>query len=303
MTHHRDVGKIVPVSSSGPPNALGEFLKARRMELRPERVGLPAPADSRRRATGLRREEVAALAAISPDYYARIEQGRRSAPWSTLDAIARVLRLDDAGREYLFELSAIDAARPRHRRAQQVPIHFQRLLNELTEIPALILGHRMDILAWNPLAAALITDFESIPERHRNYVRIMFTDPAVRALYPDWNQAARLCVAQLHMEIARDPQDPELAELVGERSVLDVDFRRWWRDHQVAIRSRSVKAFSHPVVGDLTLDWDTLTASTTPANSSSPGAPNQARPRMSACGPWPTQSDPRPPNPILEGRC
>ena len=103
------------------------------------------------------------MAAISPDYYARIEQGRRSAPWSTLDAIARVLRLDDAGREYLFELSAIDAAPPRHRRAQQVPIHFQRLLNELTEIPALILGHRMDILAWNPLVAALTPTSKASP--------------------------------------------------------------------------------------------------------------------------------------------
>ena len=89
------------MSSTERPNVLSEFLQTRRMDLQPELVGLPAPSDPRRRAKGLRREEVAALASISPDYYARIEQGRRSAPWPTLDAIARVLRLDDAGREYL----------------------------------------------------------------------------------------------------------------------------------------------------------------------------------------------------------
>jgi len=106
-----DLGKIVSMSSTERPNVLSEFLQTRRMDLQPELVGLPAPSDPRRRAKGLRREEVAALASISPDYYARIEQGRRSAPWPTLDAIARVLRLDDAGREYLYELSAKDAAR------------------------------------------------------------------------------------------------------------------------------------------------------------------------------------------------
>src|SRR4051812_7893855 len=138
---------------------VGDFLKARRLELRPEHAGLPVPSNPRRRVQGLRREEVAALASISPDYYARIEQGRRSAPWPTMDAIARALRLDEAGRDYLFELTAKDASQPRQRRTQKVSPHSQRLLDGLTGIPALILGRRMDILAWNKLASALITDF------------------------------------------------------------------------------------------------------------------------------------------------
>jgi hypothetical protein len=108
---------------------------------------------------------------------------------------------------------------------------------------------------WTPI----ITDFAAIPQRHRNYVRLVFTDPAIRALYADWDHDARLCVAQLHMEVARDRQDPQLAELVGELAVLDADFRRWWSDHQVAVRSRGTKSFHHPIVGDLTLDWDALT--------------------------------------------
>lgn len=130
--------------------------------------------------------------------------------------------------------------------------------------PLEAMGRRMDILAWNPLAAALITDFAAIPEDHRNYVRIVFTDPSVRTLYPHWAQNARLCVAQLHMEVARDPRDPRLAQLVGELSVLDTDFRRWWSDHQVAVRSRGVKDFHHPIVGDLTLDWDSLSSTDDP---------------------------------------
>ncbi|MFI5693248.1 helix-turn-helix domain-containing protein [Kribbella sp. NPDC051586] len=267
------------MSSNERGNELGEFLKARRMELRPELAGLPKPSDPRRRVKGLRREEVAALAAISPDYYARIEQGRRGAPWSTLDAIARALRLDDAGREYLFGLSATDAARPRRRRSQKVPVQVQRLLDNLSGMPALVLGRRMDVLAWNQLAAALITDFGGIPERHRNYIRVLFTDPDMRILYPRWEETARLCVAQLHMEVARDPREPRLAGLVGELSVLDADFRRWWSDHQVVVRSRGTKDFRHPVVGDLTLDWDTLTCAGDPDQqlisfSAEPGSPS-----------------------------
>jgi transcriptional regulator with XRE-family HTH domain len=270
------------VTSSDRRNELGEFLRARRTEMRPERVGLPAPSDPRRRVQGLRREEVAALASISPDYYARIEQGRRGAPWATLDAIARALRLDEAGRDYLFELSAKDDERPRQRRAQKVAPHFARLLDDLRATPALILGRRMDILAWNRLAAALLTDFDAIGERHRNYVRIIFTDPSMRDLYANWDHDARVCVAQLHMEIARDPHDSRLAELVGELSVLDADFRRWWSDHQVAVRSGGVKTFAHPLVGELTLGWDTLTCAGDPDQqlitwSAEPGTPSHQR--------------------------
>jgi hypothetical protein len=199
------------------------------------------------------------LAVISTDYYARIEQGRRGAPWQTLDSIANALRLDQAGRDYLLQLSMHPPARPRRGRAQRASPHLLRLLDDLATTPALLLGRRMDVLGWNPMAAALmVTDFAALPVRQRNYVRLVFTDPAVRRLYSDWEQTGRLCVALLHMEVARDPHDRRLTELVGELSIQDVDFRRWWTDHQVAIRNRGVKQFDHPDVGEITLDWDTL---------------------------------------------
>jgi transcriptional regulator with XRE-family HTH domain len=235
---------------------LGEFLKARRAELSPRGVGLP-DTGAPRRVPGLRREEVAQLAVISVDYYTRLEQGRLQASASVLATLARALRLDDDQRDYLYELAGKTAARPRRRLIQRVRPPMRRLLDQLTETPALVMGRHLDILAWNSVAAALYTDFARIPENRRNYVRLVFTDPAVRRLYADWEQAARTCVDVLRMEAARDPDNPRLATLVGELSVQDPDFRQWWAAHRVASTSYGTKAFHHPVVGDLTLDCDT----------------------------------------------
>lgn len=121
-----------------------------------------------------------------------------------------------------------------------------------------------DILSWNALAAAMITDFGLLPEKKRNYVRLVFTDPAMRTLYADWKTVARTCVAQLRMEAAKYPDDPRLTSLVGEISVQDADFRAWWAAHDVATLSVGTKSLHHPVAGELALDWDTLTASTDP---------------------------------------
>ncbi|TSD92869.1 helix-turn-helix domain-containing protein [Skermania sp. ID1734] len=250
------------MTSSAHRSELGEFLKARRMELSPEMVGLAH--GGRRRVRGLRREEVALLASISTDYYTRLEQGRRQASAPVLDTLARVLRLDDDERTYLFELSGKDAERPRRRPAQKVQPHLRRLLDDFAMTPAMVIGRRMDILAWNRLAAALITDFGQLPESQRNYVRLMFTDPAMRTLYPAWAEVAQTGVAQLRMEAARDPKDPRLTALVGELSVLDNDFRRWWGAHHVAVRGMGTKVLRHPVAGELTLDWDTYTCVTDP---------------------------------------
>lgn len=257
---------------------LGDFLKARRTELSPAAVGLPG--GGRRRVPGLRREEVALLASISPDYYTRLEQGRRRAAEAVLDALASALRLSEDERVYLFELSGKDAGRPRRRPAQRVKPQLQSLLGDLTNTPAFVLGRCTDILAWNPLAAALFTDFALLPEKERNFIRLAFLDPAVRALYSDWNYVARACVAQLRMEAARDPGNPRLTTLVGELSVRDPDFRRWWGDHHVAARTAGTKTFHHPVVGELTLDWSTLTDAADPdqqliALTAVPGTPSR----------------------------
>ncbi|MGW4506829.1 helix-turn-helix domain-containing protein [Streptomyces sp. NPDC004436] len=245
------------MSSSAHPDELGAFLKARRAELSPAGVGLPKTA-GRRRVSGLRREEVAALAAISTDYYTRLEQGRMQASAPVLDALARVLCLDDDQRAYMFELAGRPSARPARRIAQKVQPRLGRILDDLATTPGIVLGRRMDILAWNPLAAALITDFSRIPEKHRNYIRLLFTNPAIRNLYADWENVAHTCVAQLRMEAARDPGSQRLTALVGELSVQDADFRRWWAAHDVAVRGVGTKVLRHPVVGELTLDWDTL---------------------------------------------
>jgi transcriptional regulator with XRE-family HTH domain len=236
-------------------DGLGDFLKARRAQLTPHAVGLPE-AGTRRKVAGLRREEVAQLAAISVDYLTRLEQGRVQASASVLITLSRALRLDDDQQAYLYELAG-KAPLPRRRPAQRARPAMRRLLEQLTQTPAVVLGRRLDILAWNAGATALYTDFARLPARRRNYVRLMFADPVVRALHADWEHDGRRVVASLRMEAAKDPADPELAVLVGELSVQDPDFRTWWASHQVAGTGYGTKHYRHPLVGDLTLDCDT----------------------------------------------
>ncbi|MEU5954500.1 helix-turn-helix domain-containing protein [Streptomyces sp. NPDC047525] len=248
------------MTSSAHLKELGEFLKARRSELSPRTVGLP-DSGTRRRVSGLRREEVAQLASISTDYYTRLEQGRMQPSVHVLQTLVRVLHLEDDQRDYLLDLAGKSGARPRTMARQKVQPQLRRLL-DLTATPAIVLGRRMDVLAWNALGAALVTDFAEVPEKERNYVRLMFTDPALRKLYPDWETVARTAVAQLRKEAGKYPQDPRLVSLVGELSVRDEDFRTWWASHEVSALSVGTKKLRHPLVGELTLDWDTLTAST-----------------------------------------
>ncbi|PZG52817.1 transcriptional regulator [Spongiactinospora gelatinilytica] len=266
------------MSGDAHQSELGEFLKARRARLSPRTVGLP-DTGARRRVKGLRREEVALLASISTDYYTRLEQGRRPASAPVLDVLARVLHLNDDERAYLFELAGRDAARPRRQAAQKVRPQLRRLLSELTTTPAVILGRRMDILAWNRMAAALFTDFANIPEKKRNYVWLLFADPSIRALHADWERMARDTVALLRMEAGRNPADQRMASLVGELSVRYDDFRRWWGEHQVSLRSKYAKVLCHPVAGELTLDWDALACAGDPDQqlvvwTAEPGTPS-----------------------------
>ena len=237
-------------------NELGTFLKARRAEVSPSDVGLPSVGS--RRVAGLRREEVALLASISTDYYTRIEQGLLNASAPVLTDIADVLRLDEDQRRYLFSLAGKPSVRAPRVAQQKVLPQLQRLLDGLSHIPAIIMGRRMDVLAWNALAAAMITDFGAVPAKQRNYVRILFTEPAMRSLYADWNTVAQTAVAQLRMEAAKYPDDPRLTSLVGELSVQDKQFATWWAEQHVATLSSGVKAVNHPVVGELVLEWDTL---------------------------------------------
>ncbi|MEU5645239.1 helix-turn-helix domain-containing protein [Streptomyces milbemycinicus] len=258
-------------------NELGEFLKVRRAELSPRTVGLPDTGG--RRVPGLRREEVALLAAISPDYYTRVEQGRIQPSASVLVALAHVLRLDDHQRDHLFQLAGRHRTQQRRPAAQKAQPQLRRLLDDLTASPGVVIGRRMDILAWNPLAAALFTDFAKVPEDRRNCVRILFTDPSMRTLYADWRAVARDCVAHLRTRAAKHPDDPRLTSLVGELSMQDKDFGRWWGSRHVPSRKSGAKRFRHPVVGELVLDWDTFTGSADPDQelvvwTAEPGTPS-----------------------------
>ncbi|MEV6625896.1 helix-turn-helix domain-containing protein [Amycolatopsis sp. NPDC051106] len=240
---------------TGQPKELGDFLKARRAQLSPHDVGLPEPA-SPRRVAGLRREEVAQLAAISVDYLTRLEQGRVQASSSVLATLARALRLSDDQQSYVYELAGKPFRRPRRRAAERLRPAMKRLLDQLAETPAMVLGRRLDVVAWNEAAAALFTDFARYPPNRRNYVYLLFADASVRALHTDWEEAARTAVAALHLEAARDPDAPELADLVGELAVQHPEFRTWWAAHHVTSAGYGVKRYHHPVVGDLTLDCD-----------------------------------------------
>jgi transcriptional regulator with XRE-family HTH domain len=276
------------------PDGLGDFLKARRAQLTPHEVGLP-DAGTRRKVSGLRREEVAQLAAISVDYLTRLEQGRVQASASVLITLARALRLDDDQQAYLYELAG-KTLRRRRRPAQKARPAMRRLIDQLTETPAIVLGRRLHILAWNSGATALFTDFARIPAPRRNYLCLLFTDPAVRAMHTEWEHDARTAVASLRMEAAKDPGDPELAVLVGELSVQDADFRTWWATHQVTGTGYGTKHYRHPLVGDLTLDCDTWDSPDGSGQrlmvlTAEPGTPSHERLRILAS--WNAQPHPR----------
>lgn len=241
---------------------LREFLRSRRARLRPDEIGLTG-ASGGRRVPGLRREELAALAGVSVDYYVRLEQGRNLNPSdAVLDSIARALRLSDAERAHLFHLarSSRESRRRAPRRPQRVsPATYQLLETlDLAVSPALLLGRRMDVLAANQLGRALICDFNALPARHRNYARFMFLDGNARDLHPDWATIAAETAAALRLDAGRYPDDPDLSALVGELSVKSGDFRRWWADHQVLARTSGTKRYHHPVVGDLAVTYQAL---------------------------------------------
>ncbi|WP_327731276.1 helix-turn-helix transcriptional regulator [Streptomyces sp. NBC_00487] len=240
---------------------LGEFLKARRAELSPRTVGLPETGGPRR-VPGLRRDEVARLAGLSSPHYTRLEQGRTGPSAAVLATLVRVLHLNDEQRDRLFELAGHVGVKVCRRPAQKVQPQVQRFLDDIPFTPALVLGRYMDILAWNPSAANLFTDFSLLRGKKRNFIRLLFAEPTVKELYPDWERVAHACVTQLWMEGAKCPGDTRLAELVGELSVADADFRRWWGAEYATALSVGTQTLRHSLVGEITLDWDSFTCAT-----------------------------------------
>jgi transcriptional regulator with XRE-family HTH domain len=234
-------------------NQLGDFLRARREQIRPEDVGL-GPGVGLRRVPGLRREEVAMLAGISADYYLRLEQGRERHPSvQVLDALAGVLRLDPEATAYMIGLT-----RPRSRRAvrpavERVPASVLHLVRQLP-MPAFVQNRYLDILASNPMARALSPNLAP----GANRLRAVFLDASERELFRDWRQAMQSVVGQMRADSAADADDPRLAALVGELSLKSDCFRQLWARHEVRRREGVVSRLRHPEVGDLDLYCDKL---------------------------------------------
>lgn len=239
-----------------------EFLLTRRARVTPEQAGLVAYGRNRR-VPGLRREEAAMLAGVSVDYYTQIERGKLGGvSESVLDAIAGALHLDEAERAHLFDLarSANAPARPRRRRAaEQIRPTLQHMLDAMTEAAASVRNARMDVLATNTLGRALYSPVFSLDDgRPANLARFAFLHPGAPEFYVEWDDMASTVVAILRTEAGRDPYNRDLYDLVGELSTRSEPFRERWAAHNVRLHRTGNKRFRHPVVGELSLGYESM---------------------------------------------
>jgi transcriptional regulator with XRE-family HTH domain len=261
---------------------LGKFLRARRARVRPQDVGLP-DGTGMRRTPGLRREELAALAGVSIDYYTRLERGRELHPGpAVVDSLASALRLNDEEHEFLRALVAQAVRRspePPARHRHTVRPTVLHLLESVRPNPAYVLSATCDLLAANPGGLRLLPGLADWPQRQRNTIRYTFLHPAARDLWPAWEQKARDCVASVRAVAGRDPESPDLAALVGELTVKSPEFRRLWDRYDVHRAGAGEKLFNHPEVGMMTLSHENLdivgtTAQRVTVYMAAPGSPD-----------------------------
>jgi transcriptional regulator with XRE-family HTH domain len=266
---------------------LTEFLRSRRARISPGSAGV-APYPGRRRVAGLRREEVAHLAGVSVDYYVRLEQGRgNNVSGAVLDAVCRALRLDDDERAHLYRLAQPTRTPRRLTVPQQVRPQVRHLLEAITDAAAFVIGRRTDVLAWNRLGTALFGDFDAMPVRQRNFARMFFTDEDLAELvFLDWPAKASDLVAYLRIDGSRYPDDPALAELIGELSLHSDLFRRMWAEHPVREKGHTTTGLHHPIVGTMELAHEALRLPDADqvliTYSAAPGSPTAASLRLLA---------------------
>ena len=261
---------------------VSEFLRTRRARVTPDQAGLVT--GGRRRVTGLRREEVAVLASVSTDYYAKMERGNLTgvSP-EILDSVARALRLDEAETEHLQDLArtatpALSRRRPRTGDSSVRP-SLQRFLDAITGAPAYVMTQRKDIVATNALGRALMVPMLKDPSNGDNLARFTFFSPAARTFFPDWEQGADSIVASMRTAAGQQPHDKALTDLIGELVTRSDAFRTRWSAHNVRFHRSGTKRVRHPDVGDLELTFEglelpdhpgwTVYAYTTAAGSSS----------------------------------
>ena len=242
---------------------LGEFLRSRRARLNPGDAGLP-DYGGRRRVPGLRREELALIAGVSVDHYVRLEQGRTvQFSEEVLDAVARALRLDPTEREHLYRLARPYSAQVYQgtgkREPQEVRPGLRRLLESTADVPAYVVGLGTDVLAWNQLAAALLIDFGTLAPHERNLAWLLCHDEGFRALFTDPVAKMQDVAAYLRLDIGRYPGDPALGALIAELC-RDADFAAEWARHDVRDKTHGSYTYRKPVVGEITLDYETFRA-------------------------------------------
>ncbi|WP_126642198.1 helix-turn-helix domain-containing protein [Embleya hyalina] len=243
------------------PHPLGEFLQARRARLQPGDVGLPA-GTGLRRTQGLRREELAALAGLSIQYYTRLEQGRENNPGgAVLDGIASALRLNEEEHAHLYALANHAAERVPAGGApadREVRPGIRALLERVRPWPAYLLSRTSDILAANPEVFALLPGLADWAPERRNSIRYLFLHPMARELFADWERAALSTTAQLRSLLAADPRDRELAALVDELTEESAEFAAQWQRYDVRRRRSDQETYRHPQLGEITLAFEVL---------------------------------------------
>lgn len=235
-------------------NSLGTYLRDRRAKLDPTAFGFPL---KRRRTPGLRREEVAQRANVSATWYTWLEQGRGGAPSAdVLDRIARAMMLTDVEREHLFLLALGRPPEVRYRAPEGISPRLQRVLDTLEYSPAFIRTATWDVIAWNSAAAAVLTDYSTLPEGQRNVLRMMFRDSRVRAAQPNWQGVARYVVASFRADVARAGAARNVQSLVDELCATSPEFAAMWRDNDVQARhGDGVKVLHHPLAGPLSMEF------------------------------------------------
>ncbi|MBO0980922.1 helix-turn-helix transcriptional regulator [Microbacterium sp. SD291] len=262
-----------------------EFLMSRRARVSPESAGLSA--GSNRRVEGLRRSEVATIAGVSVEYYAKLERGTiAGASASVLDAVSRALQLDDTERAHLFDLARSADGIPtsgRQRRktarhaATRPSLHWA--MAAITEAVAFVRDPQQNLLAVNELGRAFYSPVIGDGGRMPNLARFQFLDPAARDFYPEWDLMARMCVGVMRAEAGRDPHNTAMQDLVGELSTHSETFRTLWAAHDVRTHGAGTKRFRHPVVGNLELAYEELALTAEPGNvlliyTAEPGSPS-----------------------------
>ena len=263
---------------------IAEFLRTRRNRITPGQAGVIG--GGRRRVPGLRREEVAILAGVSVEYYARMERGDLAGVSAeVLDALARALQLDEAETDHLHDLARGTGSAPPQRKRpaeQSVKPTLQRFLDAVTGAPMWVRDRSMDFIAANPLGRALYAPILDDPANRGNTARFTFLNPAAQIFFPDWEQNADDLVATLRSYAGQNPLDKKLTDLIGELVTRSDVFRHRWAAHHVRHHRAGIKRIHHPAVGDLEFSYQAMDLPANPewfmfAYTAEPGSPTEER--------------------------